>query len=181
MITLVFGKGESGKTHWLRHNVTTPPIVGVDPIYQFRELVRTDLETVILHPDQISRGSLYVDRPDFHFVVGMAIAYGWNLLVDEIDFYTSPHYGEELIRRSVNTLDSYVRYGRHGKSNLYCASRRPAEVPDWLIANADRMVLFHLHQAADLRAVRGFVSAAQLAELPRLPRHKFLDIQLFPE
>lgn len=181
MITLVFGKSESGKTHWLRENVTQAPVVAIDPLYQFRTFARTDLHTVIHSPEKISRVSLFTDRPDFYFVLKMSIASGWNLIVDEIDYFTSPHYGDELLRRTVNTLDFYVRYGRHGRTNLYAASRRPADVPQWLISNADRLLLFHLHERNGLSQIAPVVSREQLNLLPGLPPHKFVDIQLFPE
>jgi hypothetical protein len=63
-----------------------------------------------------------------------------------------------------------LRRGRHRKVSMIGITRRPAEIPRELTANAGRIISFRATEPTDVQYFRKCMGATAAAVVPRLPR-----------
>ncbi len=164
----------------MRNNLPREPFVVVDALGQFPSIARCDsLDALTENAAKIKRVSLFARPNELYHVLNYALAYRWSLVIDEIDYYLEPHYGDEMLRRLHNKMSFVARYGRHRIPEVIAATRAPAEIPRYLTRNAGRMIIFHMHEPADIRYFRavGKISDEQIEQMQILADHNFLDIR----
>lgn len=155
-VVLVLGKRGSGKSFRLRdllrqeprfvlYNTLGEPTYGEFPcVGSFPALLSSlSSRSAILRLNYVWDGRLDRER-DFEFVC-QAVYEAGNVVfaVDEIDLFCS---GVFVPRH----LDRIVSLGRHRNIKLYCATRRPKEIPPLIRAQAGTVISFRQTEPLDL-------------------------------
>lgn len=190
VITIVGQKG-SGKTTFAKILAAMAKrIVIVDRLFEYEDgEIFTNYERSLEHIARHWRGEFrtvirYTQDEHwtlfFDFLAKLAHkcpALPVSLLVEEADFFASPHAIEP-------TLDYLYRYGRHFRINLISVARGDTDLHRSMIQNSDAFVVFRCRRfshemrqrftAEDLQTIRGLDTLTPGAE-PKQGKHYLVN------
>jgi hypothetical protein len=90
-----------------------------------------------------------------------------TLVIEEVDMYCSA-------QKPLPALDRLLRYGRHRDISVIAISRRPADVPRLLTAQADEVVTFQQTEPRDLAWIRARSGQEQMQQVQNLHPFQYL-------
>jgi hypothetical protein len=178
-VRLYLGKRGSGKTTAMRGDLDGEPrIVVYDTLHEaaYDDFHRIDdigdlADRLIANPPIIRLAYTWNGKAarDVDFDRVCAAVYCCRNLVfaiDEVDLFCSPNF-------TPRHLDMIVSLGRHRGLSVYCATRRPKEIPATIRAQAARVISFRQSEPADLEWCRQ-VMGAMADRLPGLAEYQRL-------
>ncbi len=171
-IWVIMGQKGSGKTQFvIRHIIPRyKRVVILDSLGEYRNFVTQDIKSFYQALEANLDREVFTicyrpldKQPEAFFEIVESLT-DILIVVEEADFYCSPHYINEH-------LMYLIKYGRHFTQNLVLVSRRPAEVSRQVTAQSDVVISFRQTEPNDIDYFKK-VSATAI-NLPQLHEFKY--------
>lgn len=149
MITVIFGKIKHGKSTYCKEIVRKSiiPVVIIDSLDEHEDVaikmrisdyIRFDKFKIRFVPDtNIDFDILNRLLSQIHY------KYGMNVIVDEVDLWTDPHFIPHSFWRN-------LKFSRHYKLHLYVTVRNPNAIHKSITALADTFIIHRITEPSQL-------------------------------
>lgn len=176
-VTLILGKRGSGKTTKTKNIIATLPRFMVwdwRGEYDYPEMELQDMLTT-LRQDRFQvtyrpnyRDDLAEQFDQFAYpILHMTSARNFTLVIDEA--YLVCPKGEE------RSLGKLLRLTRPKNIDLYISSQRPCLIPGVFRSEADRWLIFHLHNPPDLYTIKEIHGQQTMDQVKNLKQFQYIE------
>lgn len=155
MNVVIFGKRGTGKTTYCKNLVDKSilPVVVIDTMNEYqKECVLMNITDDIIFDKFKMR---FVPKTDLDFVIlnhlisNLRTSYGVNIVIDEIDYWTNPHFIPD-------EFSNNLRYSRHYRLNIYCTVRNPSEIHKRITGLTNTFIIFKITEPRYLEYFKDF-------------------------
>ena len=155
MNTVIFGKRGCGKSTYCKNIVVKSilPVLVVDTMNEYQKYAILSKVTDRLIFDKFKIRVVPESEIDFEITMRLIghlkYRYGINVILDEIDMWSNPHY-------IPTNLENNLKFSRHYKLNIWSTVRSPMEVNKKITSLANEFIIFKVTEPRPLEYFKQF-------------------------